>query len=103
MFLEAISKGQAQGPAIARQNVRAYLAEIFPGKSTSPVGTPTPVGVNNDLATGHACKFARRADSDISCGLDLVGGVNWRSFSPQHDEEWTYMELSPIIQIFGWN
>jgi|SRR5687768_14927630 hypothetical protein len=50
------------------------LGEILAGESTTTVGTPATVGVDDDLATSQTGVTLRATDDEEARGLDLVIG-----------------------------
>jgi len=49
------------------------LGVILAGESTTTVGTPTTVGIDNDLTSGETSITLRSTNNELAGGLDLGG------------------------------
>lgn len=63
-------------PASGVRSRTVDLGEVLSGESTSTVGTPTTVGVDNDLTACETGVTLRTTDNEATGGLDLDIGVN---------------------------
>ena len=68
-------------PASGVRSGAIDLGEVLSGESTSTVGTPATVGVDDDLAASETGITLRTTDDEAAGGLDLQGAIMSSRFS----------------------